>query len=144
MISQLLKTAGWKTGACNCSPGLPESLSPPPLHTCGCAHPPSIPFRVQMAASACSWDKRPPCTPPVKQGIRLIDMQAALLLQSRRGSFAVERAGRQLAGATVWRPYVHSTLTSFTPLMSLERIKLDINLTCNNVLCVGNRPWTGE
>lgn len=85
----------------NCSPGLPEALSPPPLRTCGCARPASNPFRVQMAAGACSRDKRPPCTPPVKQGIRLIDMQAALLLQSRGGSFTVERAGRQIAGATV-------------------------------------------
>lgn len=85
----------------NCSPGLPEALSPPPSCTCGCARPASIPFRVQMAAGACSRDKRPPCTPPVKQRIRLIDMQAALLLQSRGGSFTVERAGRQIAGATV-------------------------------------------
>lgn len=81
----------------NCSPGLRGALSPPHSCTRGCTQPPSIPFRVQMVASACARQE----TPSVKQGIGLIDMQAALLLQSRGGSFAVERAGRQLAGATV-------------------------------------------
>lgn len=113
MISQLLKAAGWETGgraraANRSSPGL-HPLAHADVHALRASH------------SGCRWrlvlarDKRPPCTPSVKQGIRLIDMQAALLLPSRGGSYAGERAGRQLAGATVRRPYVHPTLTSFYP-----------------------------
>lgn len=98
MISQLLKAAGWKTGACSAPTAAQACQKPSRLHPRAHADahaPASFPFRAQMAAGARSRDKRPPCTPPVKQGIRLIDMQAALLLQSRGGSFTVERAGRQ-------------------------------------------------
>lgn len=36
----------------NCSPGLPGALLPPASRTRGCAQPSSVPFRVQMVASA--------------------------------------------------------------------------------------------
>lgn len=131
MISQLLKAAGWKTGVCMALTAALACKKPSSLHR----HAHTDAHTLRASHSGCRWwlvrarDKRPPCTPSVKQGIGLIDMQAALLLQSRGGSFAVERAGRQLAGA-VWRPYVHYTLTSFQPraVLGEDNMRHTINM----------------
>lgn len=127
----------------SCSPGLARSPLASTLahtHTRGCAH------ALRASHSGCRWqlvharDKRPPCTPSVKQGTGLIGMQAALLFQSGGGSFAVERAERQLAGAAVWRPYVHYTLTSFHRHVVLgeDNIRRRINM---QQFSACNRPW---
>lgn len=142
MISQLLKAAGWKTGACTALTAALacEEPSRPHPHAHADVH------SLWASYSGCRWwlvrvrDKRPPCTPSVTQGIGLIDMQAVLLFQSRGGSFAVERAGsRQLAGATVWQPYLNYTLISFQPCTVLgeDNIRLTINMqqlsVCNKL-----------
>lgn len=132
MISQLLKAAGWKTGACMAVTAALACEEPSRLHP----HTHTDAHNLRASHSGCRWwlvraqDKRPLCTPSVKQGIGLIDMQAAPLLQSRGGSFAVERAGRQLAGATVWQPYVHYTPTSFQPhaVLGEDNIRHTINM----------------